>query len=485
MSEIIDLPIVVNGVVVTAGTDRPTITLDYETGVAVRLPALLPSDLSAIADAAPQIDRALSEVTTEEIIEFLARIGTSWQSGGLKAREMMAREAHRLIEYPWVVLNDDYRFFAQYLKTRDDLRDQLASEFGSSTILDEWLPVQMCWRRAFPAGMVVHWLAGNIPLASLYSIMRSMVSKNRTVAKLPSRDPVSALGFALSAIELDPDHPVSRALTVAYWGHDDPVGIALMQQARSVQAWGGADAISGARRHAPPDVPFAAYGPKWSAGVVDLTRCDADEAAMRVVADIATYDQEACLSTQRLFVKGDLREFIARLQHHFELFAQTRPLVTNNRDVLAHRSATVLASVYDMQATVVGSDFAIIVEPDADSARVRQAHPLTRTAIIHPVTNFDGVADWFDRDSQAVGVFPYLLATEYRDAWATAGIDRIYEAGFSRWPRRGFTHDGVHGIHSMVRFATVDRPTSEPDWRDPDVPASYRLVERFDRYRND
>jgi long-chain-fatty-acyl-CoA reductase len=89
------------------------------------------------------------------------------------------------------------------------------------------------------------------------------------------------------------------------------------------------------------------------------------------------------------------------------------------------------------------------------------AHPLTRTLYLHEVDSWDQVSARLDHRFQTLGVFPPSLASEHRDEWAAAGADRIAELGWARMPRAGWTHDGVYGMHPMVRLVTAERPRSD------------------------
>src|SRR3546814_18853126 len=60
------------------------------------------------------------------------------------------------------------------------------------------------------------------------------ISRSDAIIKTPSNDPVTATAVARTMIDMDPDHPLTRHLSVAYWkGGDeeveqflyDPIGI--------------------------------------------------------------------------------------------------------------------------------------------------------------------------------------------------------------------------------------------------------------------
>lgn len=481
-NNVIDLPVIVNGRSRYCAPGEQHHLIEYESGVSFRIPKFTEEDLATLVEEAPQIDAALASITTHEIITFLGEVGELWDARKLQARMFVRNHGHQFTQFSQVMMERDYETIGHFMAQRWHLYDQIESEFGDQRIFDEWIPVQMTHRRAFPRGLVLHYLVGNLPLAAMYSLCRGMVTKNRSLAKLPTRDPISSLGLVMALQEVDPEHPVTRAMTVAYWPHGDSVGAQAIGIVDAANVWGGASAVESVRGQLGMNVPLAEYGPRWSASVVDLERVDIDEAAMRVVEDSSFYDQEACFNTQRVYVKGDVDAFIDAVAKYQDIFVTNLPFVTTNRDILANRSALLheaLLRGFDVRWT----DHSGIVVLPADATDF--PHPLCRTLFVHPMNDLDAVADHLDRHTQTLSVFPLSLSEEHGNRWASAGADRFVESGFARMPRAGFTHDATLGMHSIVRLVTKER-----SWNDPgryytrrSNPARHYLVDRYERVR--
>lgn len=454
---IINVPIIINGVARYPGEigTADSHVLKYESGVTLRMPIFRVEDLAAIHAQADELDQELASLKASDIIAFLGTVGEKWDARSVHGRMFVRKYAHLVTQFSDIMVEGDYATFGHFMMQRFHLYDQLESEFGSDRILDEWLPVQMGYRRAFPRGLALHYLVGNIPLASMYSMVRSVVTKNRTIAKLPTRDPVSPVGLALAIIETDPQHPVSRSLSLAYWPHDDEVGDSCINSVDAACVWGGEEAVRAVKHKLPAGVPLGEYGPKWSVSAIDLDACEADDAAMRVVDDCFYYDQEACFNTQRVFVKGNVEKFIPALKRAAEQFTNNLPFVSTNRDIIAHRSIAGREALFLGWQVERGEDWMILVGP-AD--KMNFTHPLARTIVVHPVKDLGEITAQLNSKSQTLSVFPWDAALQHRDAWAVAGTDRIVELGWSRMPRAGFTHDGVHGMHNFVRLVSMDRP---------------------------
>ncbi len=474
------LPIIVNGRLLYPHElpAEEVLTLRYESGAQLSIPRFTREHLAEMRREAAEIDAELAEIPVRDVISFLGRVGDRWDRRDLEGRMIVRRHAHQVTKFSELILESDYSTIGHFLAQRFHLYDQIESEFGDQRIFDEWIPVQMGYRRAFPRGLALHYLVGNLPLASCYSLIRSMVSKNRTIAKLPSRDPVTPIGLAMAVIEVDPAHPVSRSLSLAYWPRDDEVGLECMIEADTACVWGGDAALAAVKRAISPGVPLAEYGPKWSASVIDLDQVAAQDAAMRVVDDAYFYDQEACFNTQRVFVKGNVQDFLPALQESCERFVKNVPYLSHNADIMAHRSMTLREAMFMGYQVLQGDDWGIVVLPLDSPLR----HPLARTIFVHQVDDVADVAKCLDRrNSQTLSVYPWSLTHEHRDAWARAGADRIVELGWSKQPREGFTHDGTLGMQSLVRLVSVDRP-----WTDmgryyslrPNLPEHF-FIERF------
>lgn len=457
--ETIDLPLIINGRCVSPSEREDIHHIDYEGGLRIRVPVMQMADLERLNAERPALSRALNELNNNDITLFLSAVGERWLSGKAEGRRLAETYAHAITGFPPAMMSNDYATIGFYMAQRFHIYETIDAEFGSEKIFDEWIPRQMCYIRAFPRGLVVHYLVGNLPLASIYTVLRGVISRNCTLAKLPSRDPVSVMGLIQTMLEVDPNHPITRSISVAYWPHDAPIADACLQAGDAVCVWGGGEAVEAVKRKVRANVPVADYGPRWSASVIDLTACDPEEAAYRLVEDVSLYDQEACFSAQRAWVYGDIAPLRAHLRTYFDRFATRYPLATTNRDALAHRTATLLEARYLGLEVDEGHDWAIVVCEQSDPPPL--VHPLTRTLFLHKVNSLNEVARHLDSYSQTLGLLPWDLVMHYRDEWARAGANRFVELGWSRLPREGWTHDATYGLHALVRLVAIERPRSD------------------------
>ncbi len=451
----LELPMIINGREIRPEERASSHVLSYENGIQIRVPVMQECDLASIEAERKSISRALMRMSTDEITMYLNAAGDRWMANFSKGRQLVNAYAHRITGFAPGILATDYETVGHFLVNRFHLWDTIASEFGNEYIFDEWIPNQFCFTRAVPRGLLVQYLVGNLPLAGLYTIVRGILTRNVNLLKLPTRDPVTAHGFIETIISVDPEHPVSRSLSVAYWPHNSEMGDRCLATADAVCVWGGAEAVEAIKRKVRATVPVSEFGPRWSASIIDLSECDVEEAAIRLVDDVSFYDQEACFNTQHVFVKGKIDSFCQYLQDYFEQFAKRFPL-GSGRDTLAHRSSTLLEAEYFGYDVIRGHDWAIAVVPPGHGV-FDLPHPLGRTVFLHQVRDFDEALRNLNNFSQTISVFPSSLMGTLRDELAFSGANRINELGWSRMPRQGFTHDGIYGMHPLVRLVTVER----------------------------
>jgi long-chain-fatty-acyl-CoA reductase len=450
-TRVLDIPLVLDGVLHAADPER-VVELAYEDGLVVRVPELTHGDIDELARTRKSSERAVGEMSMAEVTAFLSRVGRRWQQG-CEGRRIVEEWAPKLTGLPAAMVEADCLSLGEFLTRRWHVYDQVAAEFSNELFFDEWTAGPQVLTRGFPRGTVLHYLVGNVPLAAMYTLIRGIITKNRNVAKLPSRDPATAWGFVHAMLETEPDHPVARSLSLAYWPHESEVGRRCLDLADAVCVWGGRDALESIKRSVPAGVPIAEYGPRWSAAAIDLDLADPERAAFRLAEDACFYDQEACLNVQRAFVRGDVASFVPVLERQLEAFARRYPFVSRNPDASAHRAASLLEANYLGWPVSEGDGWAVVVAEDP--AAVRE-HPLGRVIFIHPVDDLGSVTDHLGRGVQTLSVYPWALTERYRDEWGRAA-DRIVDLGFARLPRTGFSHDGGFGLHPLVRIVSVER----------------------------
>jgi long-chain-fatty-acyl-CoA reductase len=448
----IRLPILVSGELVEA-TGNEFLRVDYDTGASIEIPKLDAETVTRITAA----DRfALADLHVDDITIFLGKLGKLWADRDYPLRRKAVELAHRTTGVSREIIEEDYDRIGRACD-RAKLYDLIETDLDTSVVLDDWVPRQSVYVRTQPKGRVLHVLVGNVPLAGLFTLVRSVLTKNVTVAKLPSRDMISSLFFALAFRDVDAQHPVTRSLSVVFWPGGSEVEQAFIDASDLVCAWGQQQSMTSIKRKLPAGTDFLEFGPKRSLSLVGAPISDLDDVCMRAAYDASVYDQEACFSTQRIFVEGNAELFASRLAVWFEKLLPRLPAAHASLDKQAHLTRTRQEAKFEgwtvLQAS--GPEWTVIVAPT--EASLDAEHPLGRTVFVHPVQDLRDALPYITRDVQTVSVSPWSRGFELANELTRRGVLRVTELGLSSRPRPGFVHDGTHPLRRMVNYVCVER----------------------------
>jgi hypothetical protein len=186
--------------------------------------------------------------------------------------------------------------------------------------------------RLVPRGVVCHWIAGNVPLLGMFSWAMSTLAGNVNVVRLSTRqdDVVSPLLDRLARISEGGARVAAETLVVSFDRDDEEAHRRMSEIADVRVAFGGEDAVDAIRAlPARWDADTVILGPRVSLAVVDPALVT-DRMLSRLVTDIVYFDQLACSSPQRVFLKGRPGEaafdgFVARFTEAFGRQSQSVP----------------------------------------------------------------------------------------------------------------------------------------------------------------
>jgi long-chain-fatty-acyl-CoA reductase len=448
----IELPILVNGEPVYH-TDAEPHVVAYETGCRITIPRVT----GQVADEVLKTSRlALADLHVDEITVFLNRVGRLWADPDYPGRRGAVEAAARITGYHPVMLQGDYQRIARACD-RAKLYDILETDLGDPLLLDDWIPRQSVFLRASPKGRVLHLMVGNVPLAGLFTIVRGLLTKNVTIAKLPKRDLVSTLAFARAFVDVDPAHPLTRALSVLYWPGGDAIEQRFLDASDVVCAWGQRSSIESVKPRIPLGVDLLEFGPKESLLFIGGRPQEWGDVALRAAYDMSVYEQEACFSPQRVFVEGDADAFAGRLADGLEEMLQRLPGGYVPVDKQAHITRARQEAKFEgfKVRQSAGSQWTVVTVPPGEFPSFD--HPLGRTVYVHAVGRLEDAISQVHRETQTVGVHPWERGMELGRRLTLAGAERITEVGLMSRPRPGFVHDAMRPLHSMVRWVAVER----------------------------
>ena len=436
------------------------------------------------ADVARHVDRLplsrpsalgdLYDLRFDDIVDFLAKLGPRLDP----ARNIWLKEAFELScrtsGLSESIIRDQYAMIPAMFDPAV-VRD-IADRLIGIPYLEGWVkqpqghnPLTQLRIRAIGA-RAVHIIAGNVPVVGVATVIRNAITRSDAIIKTPSNDPLTAAAVVRTMIEMDPDHPISRHVSVAYWkGGDSRVEDALYDPRRieKIVAWGGFAGIRHLTRYLQPGIDLITLDPKHSSTIIGA-EAFADEAvlaqvARRLALDIGTFNQEGCVNARVIYVQsGTGPEGLERAnrlgQATFEAMQQlparlSTPHGAFDPELRAEMEA--LAFMADEYRMIGGrgNEGAIIVSQSSwpvDFARALSC----RVANIVPVDDLDTAVLSVNSYTQTIGIFPDDLKDRLRDRLAYQGAQRLVSLGGAAMHQDPAPQDGIEPLRRMVKWIT-------------------------------
>jgi hypothetical protein len=347
--------------------------------------------------------------------------------------------------------------------------------------LDGWVGVKLdtggqAWTRALGA-RAVHIIAGNIPNVASMSIMRNAIIRSDMIVKTPSNDPLTAVAVARTMIDMAPDHPITRHLSVAYWkGGDHEVEEALYTPAHvdKIVAWGGLASITHIAKYIQPGIDLITLDPKLSSTIIGKEAFSSDavmrEVAERAAVDIGHRNQEACHNARVVYIQTGTDQAGLQMAGRFSQYLydsiQALPPHISSAAVapdpaLAEEVNALKMSIGYYEVVGGGPAGAVIVsqmDEPVDFARMLT----NRIANLVPFDSLETPIRSTNAYTQTIGIYPDSLRTELRDRLALHGAQRLVSLGYAgRFANIG-PHDGIEPLRRMCKWVVEEeyRPES-------------------------
>jgi hypothetical protein len=430
---------------------------------------------------APSRMADLYSISLDEILDYLAELGEHLRFD----RNDYLQEAFQLSAHTSGLSESILRYQYEHMPfffNRDEIAMMVERSCGRD-YLEGWveqpggMPGTTARVRAFGA-RTVHVIAGNAPIVSILTVIRNAFTRSDAIVKTPSNDPLTAAALARTMIDMAPDHPLTRHLSVAYWkGGDDTIEGALYdpRKIEKIMAWGGFDSISHITKYLQPGIDLITQDPKLSGTLIgrDAFR---DEDTLRSVArrlalDVGAQNQEGCVSARVVYVESGTDEAgIERANRlgelTFEALQKLPPhLSTPHKDFDMELKAEIDGiRMIDEDYRVFGgkqNEGAIIVSQEdepVDFSRLLAC----RVGNIVPVDSFETAVRSVNAYTQTIGIYPESLKHELRDQLAFQGGQRLVSLGGAATMQHNMEfQDAIEPVRRMVKW--VQEETADPD----------------------
>jgi hypothetical protein len=345
--------------------------------------------------------------------------------------------------------------------------------------LDGWVESQLdngcqVFKRAFGA-RTVHVVAGNVPTVSALSIVRNAMTRGDALIKAPSNDPLTAVAIARTMIEMAPDHPLTKHLSVAYWKGGNTAVEEIVYQPANVEkivAWGGVASITHIAKYIQPGIDLITLDPKLSSTIVGQAAFD-DDGTMRYVAeqiayDACSYNQEGCGNARVVYIQsGTDKAGIAKANLLGEyLWDAIRALPDYISGPARAMDPDLKEEIESMRLAgsrwhkLIGGNLeggVIISQLDepVDFARILG----NRVINLVPVDDLDTPVQAVNAYTQTIGIYPDSLKDELRDRLALYGAQRLAPLGYGTTssPVSHGVQDALEPLRRMCKWIVDER----------------------------
>nr|WP_256590973.1 acyl-CoA reductase [Pseudomonas sp. ERMR1:02] len=334
----------------------------------------------------------------------------------------------------------------------------------------------------------LHIVAGNAVSLSLWTIIRNMVLRSDAIIKAPSNDPFTALAIARTMVDMAPDHPLTKHLSVAYWKGGDQAFEQRLYQPQNLEkivAWGGFAAMKHVTKYIQPGLELISLDPKRSASIIGKETFDSEanmrEAAVRLAADIGAINQKGCVCARVVYVQsGTDEQGLERLNTFGQYVYQAMIGLPNTLSTTPKRYDQGLKAHVDALRLddewyrVIGGkegEGAIICsqlpEPVSFAASLDD-----RTANLVPVDDLSEMMAAVDAYTQTVGVYPESIKDQLKDVLPLYGAQRIVSLGYAAAMKFAAPQDSIEPMRRMGKWISnqIAAPeTSAAPWLRPSI----------------
>ena len=316
---------------------------------------------------------------------------------------------------------------------------------------------------AQPRGIVVHWIAGNVDILGIFSIVQAIITKNVSIIKAPAKYQL-LLKLILSIKEIKTEKILGseliKCIEIIYVDRDDHKNQQLLSKNADVRiAWGGEEAVNAITNL--PKSPFTEdiiYGPKYSYVIVDEKSIiqNSEKIAQRVAMDVSMFDQYACSSPHTIFVESNNKEIINNFAKKIaKSLEDINEILMPKKEITPEKSLEIIdvRTEYGIKGNVIsskGTEWTVICSNEKEFAkptfsRVIQVRKLDKEFLLE------------ENSSRKIQTIAVVMEQEKRYEL----IDKLTLLAGDRCPNVGNMSlfdspwDGMFGMDRMIRWVTT------------------------------
>jgi hypothetical protein len=322
---------------------------------------------------------------------------------------------------------------------------------------------------AHPQGVITHWLAGNVPVLGMISLIQGLITKNVNVLKLPRENgltlplmihEISKFKYQSGNDVIDGQKIINGCLFV-YCDRDDKAAQTELSVNSNVRvAWGGRSAVESVmslpRKYGTTDVIF---GPKYSFAVFGkdmLNKQNISDVTIKMALDASFFEQQGCNSPHTIFVEsgGDISPdiFAEQLAKGMDnaLKRIPRPVISPDEAyavVNVRSENSLFGKVYKSE----GTEWTVIFSEEEGLADACYS----RTVFVRPIHDIYNTLQYIEHNKhQTLGMMINdKLKEDFANKATAMGIERITEIG--KMSAFDYPWDGMFPLNRFVRWCSM------------------------------
>jgi hypothetical protein len=345
----------------------------------------------------------------------------------------------------------------------EQLSALVADSLGGLDYLDRFVPrpyLPQREGRAYPRGLILHWLAGNVPTLGVLSLISAMMTKNASIVRIPAASDRFLPDLLRRFHEMGDVHRLlaSAVAVVRYEHQNAAVSEALSRIANVRILWGSDESVLAIRALAAnPTCMDIVFSDRTSFAIVgrDHVTGERAKAAARLIAhDASVFEQKACASPHTVLlstdsdddVDGFCRELAGAMQQVLKSIPKRAPAPRESAAILNLRGQY---AMFHKEWHSQGLEFSILSDREP-----KLGPPIgNRTIYVRKIPADDALVAAIPPNIQTVGIA--AEGDEFERL-----TERLGRAGVLRFaPLGAMTHfelpwDGYMVAQHLVRWTT-------------------------------
>ena len=411
-------------------------------------------NISNIINSLKEHQLWLHELSVNDIIEYFDTLSKFWKN------EIILHEK----------FGPGLKHVVNFISKENLMKELSLSLRGNYKVLDTFCTLDNDAKRLYhaqPRGLSVHWIAGNVDVLGIFSIVQALITKNVCLVKVPYEYSIlKDIIYSMKDVSTNKikGKELLQCIALVYIEKNDfenQQKISLEADTRI--AWGGKEAVESIlslkKKFFTEDI---IYGPKYSYAVIDEKSIINNKEALvqKLALDISIFDQYACNSPHTILVENskenneEIRSFAKLLA---DAMSTVNRLIIPKKSVSEEKAMDILSlrTEYDIKGEVFCSentDWTVILSDEEGLAEPC----FSRVVFVRPVSNLHEIEKYQNRKIQSIGL--EIADQNQRIRFA----DQITKNGGDRCPSMGMMSlysspwDGMFAIDRLVRWIPLD-----------------------------